>query len=212
MRTRALIRSGIKPAAGSKGLTSHRHRMPCSGRACRSGNELVDGSLGTIFFVDFPSLLTCRCATCRETHRTRPVNPREPFRRTSPRLRTHQRHRTATLFGAIRRLLEDRWIEPFDLAETSRDKQSYGLTTESSQLRSEVSRLEGQKRSRGGCEDKRVSFPASSLPRRIEPSVPRLDCASAARSGACPGTPRQSPRDVAPALPGRSSNVVMFQQ
>jgi DNA-binding PadR family transcriptional regulator len=50
---------------------------------------------------------------------------------------------TGTLFGAIRRLLEDRWIEPFDLADTSRDKQSYRLTAEGRrQLRSEVSRLE----------------------------------------------------------------------
>ena len=47
-RTRASIRSRIKPAAGSKGLTSRPFRMPCSGRACRSENELIDGSLGTI--------------------------------------------------------------------------------------------------------------------------------------------------------------------
>jgi len=42
-----LIRGRQKPAAGSKGLTSHHPRMPSFGRACRSGNELVDGSLGT---------------------------------------------------------------------------------------------------------------------------------------------------------------------
>jgi hypothetical protein len=39
-RTRALIRSRAKPAAGSKGPTSHRYRMPCSDRACRSAKGL----------------------------------------------------------------------------------------------------------------------------------------------------------------------------
>ncbi len=35
---------------------------------------------------------------------------------------------TGTLYGALRRLLEDRWIERFDQEDTSRDKQSYRLT------------------------------------------------------------------------------------
>lgn len=35
---------------------------------------------------------------------------------------------TGTLYGALRRLLEDRWIERFDGADTSRDKQAYKLT------------------------------------------------------------------------------------
>jgi DNA-binding PadR family transcriptional regulator len=35
---------------------------------------------------------------------------------------------TGTLFGAIRRLLTDGWIERFDQADTSRDKQAYTLT------------------------------------------------------------------------------------
>jgi hypothetical protein len=48
-RTRATIRSRIKPAAGSKGHTSRRYRMPSLDCACQSGDELFDGSLGTIF-------------------------------------------------------------------------------------------------------------------------------------------------------------------
>lgn len=35
---------------------------------------------------------------------------------------------TGTLFGAIKRMLRDGWIEPFAQADTSRDKQSYALT------------------------------------------------------------------------------------
>lgn len=35
---------------------------------------------------------------------------------------------TGTLYGAIRRLLEDRWIEPFEQEDTSREKQAYRLT------------------------------------------------------------------------------------
>jgi DNA-binding PadR family transcriptional regulator len=35
---------------------------------------------------------------------------------------------TGTLYGAIRRLLEDSWIEPVELADKSRDKQGYKLT------------------------------------------------------------------------------------
>ena len=35
---------------------------------------------------------------------------------------------TGTLFGALRRLLEAGWIERFETADTSRDKQSYRLT------------------------------------------------------------------------------------
>ena len=36
---------------------------------------------------------------------------------------------TGTLYGALRRLLEDGWIERFDQADTSREKQAYRLTT-----------------------------------------------------------------------------------
>ena len=35
---------------------------------------------------------------------------------------------TGTLYGALRRLLEDQWIERFDQEDTSRDKQAYRLT------------------------------------------------------------------------------------
>lgn len=35
---------------------------------------------------------------------------------------------TGTLFGALRRLLEDGWIERVDLEDTSRQKQGYRLT------------------------------------------------------------------------------------
>ena len=48
---------------------------------------------------------------------------------------------TGTLFGALRRLLEDGWIEPVDLADKSRDKQGYKLTGAGrSQLRKEIER------------------------------------------------------------------------
>ncbi len=35
---------------------------------------------------------------------------------------------TGTLYGALRRLLEDAWIERFKQEDTSRDKQAYRLT------------------------------------------------------------------------------------
>jgi DNA-binding PadR family transcriptional regulator len=35
---------------------------------------------------------------------------------------------TGTLYGALRRLLEARWIERYDTGDRSRDKQSYRLT------------------------------------------------------------------------------------
>lgn len=35
---------------------------------------------------------------------------------------------TGTLFGALRRLLEDGWIERFEQEDTSREKQAYRLT------------------------------------------------------------------------------------
>jgi DNA-binding PadR family transcriptional regulator len=49
---------------------------------------------------------------------------------------------TGTLYGALRRLLEDLWIERFEQADTSRDKQTYRLTPEGRrQLRLEMKRL-----------------------------------------------------------------------
>ena len=49
---------------------------------------------------------------------------------------------TGTLYGAIRRLLEDDWIERFDQKDTSRDKQAYRLTAAGRrQLRFEIERM-----------------------------------------------------------------------
>ena len=49
---------------------------------------------------------------------------------------------TGTLYGAIRRLLEDGWIERFAQKDTSRDKQAYRLTTVGrGQLKAEVARM-----------------------------------------------------------------------
>jgi len=49
---------------------------------------------------------------------------------------------TGTLYGALRRLLEDKWIERFEDADTSRGKQSYRLTAHGRRnLRFEVARM-----------------------------------------------------------------------
>jgi DNA-binding PadR family transcriptional regulator len=49
---------------------------------------------------------------------------------------------TGTLYGAIRRLLEDQWIEPFNQPDTARDKQAYRLTPLGRrQLRLELERM-----------------------------------------------------------------------
>lgn len=49
---------------------------------------------------------------------------------------------TGTLFGALRRLLEDGWIEPFEIEDTSRQKQAYRLTTAGrTQLQVELDRM-----------------------------------------------------------------------
>ena len=49
---------------------------------------------------------------------------------------------TGTLYGALRRLLEDRWIERFEQKDTSRDKQTYRLTPAGQgQLAHELDRL-----------------------------------------------------------------------
>ncbi len=49
---------------------------------------------------------------------------------------------TGTLYGAIRRLLEDGWIERFAQKDTSRDKQAYRLTAAGrGQLKAEVARM-----------------------------------------------------------------------
>ena len=49
---------------------------------------------------------------------------------------------TGTLYGALRRLLENEWIEPFDEHDRSREKQAYKLTREGrGQLQLELQRL-----------------------------------------------------------------------
>jgi DNA-binding PadR family transcriptional regulator len=49
---------------------------------------------------------------------------------------------TGTLFGALRRLLDDQWIERFEQEDTSRQKQAYRLTLEGhKQLQQELDRM-----------------------------------------------------------------------
>jgi DNA-binding PadR family transcriptional regulator len=48
---------------------------------------------------------------------------------------------TGTLYGAIRRLLEDGWVERFAQKDTSRDKQAYRLAAGRRQLKLEVERM-----------------------------------------------------------------------
>jgi len=49
---------------------------------------------------------------------------------------------TGTLYGALRRMLESGWIEPFAQSDTSRDKQAYRLTPGGRRvLRAELDRM-----------------------------------------------------------------------
>jgi DNA-binding PadR family transcriptional regulator len=49
---------------------------------------------------------------------------------------------TGTLYGALRRLLGDAWIQRFDQDDTSREKQAYRLTPAGRrQLRAELDRM-----------------------------------------------------------------------
>lgn len=49
---------------------------------------------------------------------------------------------TGTLYGALHRLLQDRWIERFAQEDTSRDKQAYRLTASGRrQLQAELERM-----------------------------------------------------------------------
>jgi DNA-binding PadR family transcriptional regulator len=49
---------------------------------------------------------------------------------------------TGTLFGALRRLLEDGWIERFEQEDTARQKQAYRLTAAGrTQLQLELDRM-----------------------------------------------------------------------
>jgi DNA-binding PadR family transcriptional regulator len=57
---------------------------------------------------------------------------------------------TGTLYGALRRLLEDRWIERFAQEDTSREKQAYCLTSAGrAQLESELDRMKQLTRAAG---------------------------------------------------------------
>ena len=49
---------------------------------------------------------------------------------------------TGTLYGALRRLLEEEWIQRFEQEDTSREKQAYRLTLAGrKQLQSELDRM-----------------------------------------------------------------------
>src|SRR5579871_5108624 len=49
---------------------------------------------------------------------------------------------TGTLYGALHRLLQDRWIERFEQQDTSREKQAYRLTsTGRRRLQAEMERM-----------------------------------------------------------------------
>jgi DNA-binding PadR family transcriptional regulator len=57
---------------------------------------------------------------------------------------------TGTLYGALRRLLEDAWIERFEQPDTSREKQAYTLTAEGlRQLQLEFDRMKQLTRAAG---------------------------------------------------------------
>jgi len=57
---------------------------------------------------------------------------------------------TGTLYGALRRMLEDGWIERFAADDTSRDKQSYRLTPEGrASLKTDLDRLRSLSRAAG---------------------------------------------------------------
>jgi len=58
---------------------------------------------------------------------------------------------TGTLYGALRRLLEDAWIERFEQEDTSREKQAYRLTEAGRrQLRQELDRMKQLTRAAAG--------------------------------------------------------------
>jgi len=60
------------------------------------------------------------------------------------------RLRTGTLYGALRRLLEESWIERFEQSDTSREKRAYRLTSVGrKQLQLELDRLKQLTRAAG---------------------------------------------------------------
>ena len=57
---------------------------------------------------------------------------------------------TGTLYGALRRLLVNMWIERFEQDDTSRDKQAYRLTSDGRQrLHQELARMKQLTRAAG---------------------------------------------------------------
>ena len=57
---------------------------------------------------------------------------------------------TGTLYGALRRLLDDAWIERFEQDDTAREKQAYRLTAAGRrQLRLELDRMKQLTRAAG---------------------------------------------------------------
>ncbi|SPE31965.1 Transcriptional regulator, PadR family [Candidatus Sulfopaludibacter sp. SbA3] len=57
---------------------------------------------------------------------------------------------TGTLYGALRRLLDDRWIDRFQEDDASRDRQAYRLTTMGrKRLQAEVARMKQMTRLAG---------------------------------------------------------------
>jgi DNA-binding PadR family transcriptional regulator len=65
---------------------------------------------------------------------------------------------TGTLYGALRRLLQDQWIQRFEQADTSREKQAYRLTAEGrKQLQLEMDRMRQLTRAGARLKTKEVS-------------------------------------------------------
>jgi DNA-binding PadR family transcriptional regulator len=59
---------------------------------------------------------------------------------------------TGTLYGVIHRLLESKWIERFETDDTSRDKQSYRLTSLGRKfLQAELARMKQLTRAATAC-------------------------------------------------------------
>jgi len=59
---------------------------------------------------------------------------------------------TGTLYGVIHRLLESKWIERFETDDTSRDKQSYRLTSLGRRfLQAELARMKQLTRAATAC-------------------------------------------------------------
>jgi DNA-binding PadR family transcriptional regulator len=59
---------------------------------------------------------------------------------------------TGTLYGVIHRLLENEWIERFETEDTSRDKQSYRLTSLGRRfLQAELARMKQLTRAAAAC-------------------------------------------------------------